>query len=129
MRGHSRLRFVEQVELDHRALSDDLVDPLAVVARWAVCELRTRALAHGLPCIGARTGAAAVCKELERAGRASTPLVARLHATRERRNAWLHSGAEPDESQAVEALQLAVELLRPMVPNLVVRPTSSLLIL
>lgn len=102
---------------------------LAVVAGWTVCELRARSLAAGLPGLGARAGAGRVCRALERADRLPSPLVARLHVTRERRNAWLHTGVEPDEPQAIEALSLAAELLRATVPALTLRPTSSLLIL
>lgn len=102
---------------------------LAVVAGWTVCELRIRALTAALPGIAARAGAGTVLTELERAGRLPPPLVARLHTIRDRRNAWLHSGVEPDEAQAIEAMQLGVELLRAVVPSLTLRPTSSLLIL
>jgi hypothetical protein len=38
-------------------------------------------------------------------------------------------GVEPTEAEAVESMQLAVELLRRTVPNLQVRSTSRLLLL
>ena len=103
--------------------------PLAVVAGWTVCELRTRALAHGLSGVRPRTNAGDVCKALEDAGRVDARLRARLTAIRERRNTWLHSGTDPSEAEAIEAMQLAAELLRAFVPSLLLRPTSSLLIL
>ncbi len=103
--------------------------PLAVVAAWTVCELRTRRLAHGLPGLQARQKSVDVCKALDNAGRLLPPLVTRLDAVRRSRNAWLHSGTEPTEDEAVEAMHAAVELLRDVVPQLLLRPTSSLLIL
>jgi len=103
--------------------------PLAVVAGWTVCELRTRALANGLPGIRRKSNAADVSAALKQANRLPAPLVSRLDAVRSRRNKWLHSGVEPSEAEAIEAMHVAAELLRPIVGSLTLRPTSNLLIL
>lgn len=105
--------------------------PLAVVAGWTVCELRLRALARAaaLP-RKVRDGTIdGICTALAHAGATTAAFAGRLVAIRRRRNAWLHNGAEPSEAEAVEAMQLAVELLRSTVPTLSLRPTSHLLIL
>lgn len=102
---------------------------LAVVAGWTICELRTRALAAGLPGVGVKSKAGEVCDQLERLGQLPSGVVARLHGIRARRNTWLHSGVEPVEADALEALRLATELLRSTVPCLTTRATSSVLVL
>lgn len=103
--------------------------PLAVVAGWTVCELRTRELARGLSGVGPNTKAGAVSAALKHASRLPALLVSRLDAVRSRRNKWLHSGTEPSESEAIEAMHVAAELLRPIVGSLTLRPTSNLLML
>ncbi|MCA1709295.1 MAG: hypothetical protein LC808_40860 [Actinobacteria bacterium] len=134
------LNWLDQVIAAEALVSFDLLNqaqtavsthdyPLAVVAAWTVCELRTRALAHGLHGIGPQSKSVAVCAALGNAGLLPASLVARLDTVRRRRNAWLHSGTEPTESDAIEAMQAATELLRGIVPQLLLRPTSSLLIL
>jgi hypothetical protein len=79
--------------------------------------------------VSRRTNADGVCTALATAGRLPAALATRLVSIRRRRNAWLHSGTLPSEADAVEAMQLAVELLRNTVPDLLLRPTSDLLIL
>jgi len=102
---------------------------LAVVAAWTICELRTRAAAAGLPGVSASSTARSVCNALAHAALVPSSVVTRLHTIRERRNAWLHSGAEPVEAEALEAMELATVLLRDVVPDLTIRTTSDLLML
>jgi len=84
---------------------------------------------RGLPGVVANTPAHTVCEALKHHGLLQPSLVARFDAVRKRRNAWLHSGADPSESEAVEAMQTAAELFRLALPSLSLRPTSNWLIL
>jgi hypothetical protein len=101
---------------------------LAVVAGWTVCELRARALGAGVPGGNARD-VSKVCDALEQHGMVSGSLAQRMGILRKRRNKWLHSGAEPDEQVALEALRLATELLRGVVPDRTTRAVHGMLLL
>ena len=102
--------------------------PLAVVAGWTVCELRTRALASGLPGIAPRSGADGVTRALSKNGLIQPGMAARLNTVRTQRNKWLHSGKDPSEADAVAAMDLAANLLSSIVP-LQLRPTSTVILL
>jgi hypothetical protein len=101
----------------------------AVVAAWTICELQVRQRASDLPEVRERTGAAAVLGVMERSGRLSADLTQRLHVVREGRNKWLHTGESPDEGLALQAQEVAVELLRVVIDALDIRETSRLLLL
>jgi hypothetical protein len=101
---------------------------LAVVAGWTVCELRVRALGSGVHG-GTAQKVSKVCEALRQYGLLSEPLVRRLNGLRDCRNRWLHSGVEPGEEVALEAVRLTTELLRFAVPDLTLRAVRGLLIL
>jgi len=104
---------------------------LAVTAGWTVCELRIRALARQDPMLMTKVGDPAnkLVAALEQSGAISGSTAGRLTALRRRRNGWLHSGVEPDEQGALDALEAANVMLRAVVPDLTVRTTRGLLIL
>lgn len=103
---------------------------LAVTAGWTVCELQARALANssGLN-VAPDAHANTVCGALETAGVLPAGLAPRLAALRQRRNKWLHNGQEPNEVTALDAVELATAMLRPIVPNLTTRAMRGLLYL
>lgn len=93
-----------------------------------MCELQLRALVLGVP--GGRSDKIVrVIGALERAALVAPALGARLRDLCVRRNRSLHSGAEPGEEVALEALRLATEMLRAVVPDLVTRVVRGLLLL
>ena len=65
---------------------------------------------------------------LRKDGRIQPATATCLNAIRDRRNKWLHSGIEPSEADAVEAMDLAANLLSSVVP-VRLRPTSTIIIL
>ena len=101
---------------------------LAVVSGWTVCELRLRALFRST---GGSTRARAfeVTRDLQAAGVISPALRSRLDVLRDGRNAFLHSGTEPDEATAVEAVALAAVMVQSVVPSFAVMPGKRLLLL
>jgi hypothetical protein len=103
---------------------------LAVVAGWTVCELQVRARARtaGLQ-LSSRTPVAKVCSELEKRDLLSKELALRLATLRQGRNKWLHTDVEPDEATALEAVGLATEMLRSVIPSLTTRAMRGLVIL
>jgi hypothetical protein len=101
---------------------------LAVVAGWTVCELRVRALGSRTPG-GMVREVSKVCAALRQHGVLSEILTTRLSNLRVNRNKWLHSGIEPSEAAALEAVRLATELLRSVVPDLTITTARGLLIL
>lgn len=103
---------------------------LAVVAGWTVCELQVRdqARSAGLQ-LSSRTPVDTVCSELEKRGLLPKGLAPRLATLRRRRNKWLHSGIEPDEATALEAVHLATAMLRSVIPDLTTRAMRGLVIL
>ena len=70
-----------------------------------------------------------VCNALCLHGLLSESLTGRLNDLRNHRNEWLHSGVEPGEEVALEAVRLATEMLRSVVPDLTLRSVRGLLIL
>ena len=103
---------------------------LAVVAGWTVCELQVRALArtNGLRRLSTDR-IAKVCSELEERDLLPKELAPRLATLRQRRNDWLHTGVEPDEATALEAVGLATAMLRSVIPGLTTRAMRGLVIL
>jgi hypothetical protein len=103
---------------------------LAVVAGWTVCELQVRARARtaGLQ-LSRRTPVAKVCSELEERNLLPKELGPRLATLRQRRNDWLHTGVEPDEATALEAVGLATAMLRTVIPDLTTRARRRWLVL
>jgi hypothetical protein len=101
---------------------------LAVVAGWTICELRVRALGTHIPG-GTARDVSKVCGALRRHGVLSKPLSRGLNDLRQCRNKWLHSGNEPSEDVALQAVHLAAEILGPVVPDLIIRADRGLLIL
>jgi hypothetical protein len=97
---------------------------LAVVAGWTICELRLRALA---PQLSTRTSMWQVVRTLRDQGLLSDVRADQIDALRRHRNTWLHDGGEPEESVAVSIALRAAELLRVIVPDLIIRPPISLI--
>lgn len=101
---------------------------LAVVVGWTVCELRLRAL---VPDPSIRNAKRLINAASEH-GLISRSVADRLHSVRDQRNSWVHSGGsggEPNEATALEASTLAAELLRAVIPNLVVSTERGFLYL
>jgi len=101
---------------------------LAVVSGWTVCELRLRALARDR---GGDASARAyqVTECLQRAGDITSTLRAGLDDLRGQRNDFLHSGVEPSEATAQEAVLLSAIMLHGIIPSFAVRPGKGLLLL
>jgi hypothetical protein len=101
---------------------------LTVVAGWTICELRIHSLMSQvfgkIP-----QNASEVIKVLHRHGLLSQAQVERLDDVRKCRNRWLHSGNEPAEAFAGNAIIIAAELLRTVVPDLIIRLPAGPLIL
>jgi hypothetical protein len=104
---------------------------LSVVAGWTVCELRARARArtNGLRRLSTDRSIAKVCSELEERDLLPKELAPGLATLRQRRNDWLHTGVEPDEATALEAVGLATAMLRSVIPALTTRAMRGLVIL
>ena len=109
----------------------------AVVAAWTICELSLNHLNNDLPQPLPPTGrhttpnAKRLIDHLERAGRLDPDVKRRLKAACDERDTWLHAGHEPTGDAALEALDLAIVMLRlrQIVADLAARPTSQLVIL
>jgi hypothetical protein len=103
---------------------------LSVMAGWTVCELQaqTQARTAGLQ-LSSRTPVDTVCSELEKRGLLPKGLALRLATLRRRRNKWLHSGIEPNEATALEAVDLATAMLRTVIPDLTTRTMRGWLVL
>lgn len=101
---------------------------LTVVAGWTICELRIRSLMSQLSST-MPSSASKVIKALKQHGLLSQAQVERLDDVRRCRNKWLHGGDEPTEAFASNAVIIAAELLRVVIPELAIRLSAGPLIL
>jgi hypothetical protein len=97
---------------------------LTVVAGWTICELRINRLTSQLS-VKSTSKASEKVKVLHQHGLLSQAQVDLLDDVRKCRNGWLHSGNEPPEAVAANAVIIAAELLREVVPDLVIRPPTG----